>query len=227
MNVQRPPPRKSPRQLRAARTVETVLEAVIQILDAHGFDGLTTTRVAQRSGFAVGTIYQYFENKQALVDATVSRQLDRIVAYIRNACEDLQRCNPDDMVAGLAQAFVTANAERPREVHAIRAVWARLDTEHLLRDTFAHLQSAAHRMLETLGCDASWSGPQRDMLSRQLASVLVGATRTLFERPTHEDSVYASQQQFVNIVRELTINVVERLSPGERWDAASTMELET
>jgi len=55
-------PRKTPRQARSVLTVDAVFEATLQVLLSHGLAGLTTTRVAERTGVSVGTLYQYFPN---------------------------------------------------------------------------------------------------------------------------------------------------------------------
>ena len=57
-------PRKTPIQARSTVTVEAISEATIQVLLTHGADRLTTTRVAERAGVSVGTLYQYYPNKQ-------------------------------------------------------------------------------------------------------------------------------------------------------------------
>ena len=74
-------PRKRPRQARAAVTLDAIFEATIQVLIADGPRRLTTTRVAERAGVSVGTMYQYFPHKQALFYALNERYLD-IVAGI-------------------------------------------------------------------------------------------------------------------------------------------------
>jgi AcrR family transcriptional regulator len=56
-------PRKTPVQERSTVTVEAIYEATFQVLLAVGPDRLTTTRVAERAGVSVGTLYQYFPNK--------------------------------------------------------------------------------------------------------------------------------------------------------------------
>ena len=64
-------PRKTPLQARSKVTVEAIFEATIQVLLSHGRDRLTTTRVAQRAGASVGTLYQYYPNKQSLLFAVL------------------------------------------------------------------------------------------------------------------------------------------------------------
>ena len=69
-------PRKRPRQNRSKETVETILTATARILVKLGFDGLTTNAVAEQAGVSIGSLYQYFPNKQALVAALIERRLD-------------------------------------------------------------------------------------------------------------------------------------------------------
>ncbi|HVV93184.1 MAG TPA: TetR/AcrR family transcriptional regulator [Hyphomicrobiales bacterium] len=64
-------PRKFPRQARARATVEAIVVATAQLLTDHGFEALTTAEVAERAGVSIGSLYQYFPNKQALAAAVV------------------------------------------------------------------------------------------------------------------------------------------------------------
>lgn len=64
-------PRKTPIQARSTVTVEAISEAAIQVLLSHGAERLTTTRVADRAGVSVGTLYQCYPNKQSLLFAVL------------------------------------------------------------------------------------------------------------------------------------------------------------
>lgn len=64
-------PRKAPRQERAQATVDAILTASARILRESGYDGLTTNKVADAAGVSVGSLYQYFPGKDALVTATL------------------------------------------------------------------------------------------------------------------------------------------------------------
>ena len=59
--------RKTPAQARSTQLVSDILEAAIQVLAQEGADGFTTSRVAERAGVSVGSLYQYFPNKAALL----------------------------------------------------------------------------------------------------------------------------------------------------------------
>jgi len=69
-------PRKRPLQSRSKATVDTILTATARILIKLGFDGLTTNAVAEAAGVSIGSLYQYFPNKEALVAALIESQLD-------------------------------------------------------------------------------------------------------------------------------------------------------
>jgi len=83
------PLRKKPSQTRALRTVDTLFEAAARILDSEGEAGFTTNRIAERAGFSIGTLYQYFPSKEAIVVAMVRRHRDRV---LRELDVMLDRC---------------------------------------------------------------------------------------------------------------------------------------
>jgi AcrR family transcriptional regulator len=66
-------PRKSPSQTRSRVTVDVILEATARILGEHGYAGTNTNRIAEVAGVSIGSIYQYFPNKEALVAALRDR----------------------------------------------------------------------------------------------------------------------------------------------------------
>lgn len=77
MTPQRPTtPRKQPSQERSRVTVEAILDAAAQVLEEHGYPGGTTNRIAARAGVSIGSLYEYFPNKDAVVVALAERELD-------------------------------------------------------------------------------------------------------------------------------------------------------
>jgi AcrR family transcriptional regulator len=67
-------PRRQPLQERAERTVAVIIEAAAQVLETEGLEGFNTNAVAQRAGVSVGSLYQYFPNKDALTLALMRRE---------------------------------------------------------------------------------------------------------------------------------------------------------
>jgi AcrR family transcriptional regulator len=75
--------RREPRQERALHKVELMLEAASQLIDEGGIEALTTNAVAQRAGVSIGTLYQYFGDKQALLDALIRRHLETLAVRVK------------------------------------------------------------------------------------------------------------------------------------------------
>lgn len=69
-------PRKKPQQARAKATVEAILTAATYILERHGWSHFTTNRVAEKAGVNIASLYQYFPNKEALIEALRQMHID-------------------------------------------------------------------------------------------------------------------------------------------------------
>lgn len=75
-------PRKLPTQERSKQLVDSLLSATANILVQRGYEGLTTNRVADEAGVSVGSLYQYFPNKESLVEALIRRWSDGLMETI-------------------------------------------------------------------------------------------------------------------------------------------------
>lgn len=80
-------PRKAPKQQRSRATVDAILTATTQILGEHGYDKATTNLIARRAGVSIGSLYQYFPNKDALVAALAERHLESVAARLMTQLE--------------------------------------------------------------------------------------------------------------------------------------------
>jgi AcrR family transcriptional regulator len=80
--------RKHPRQARSNQLVEAVLDAAVQVLTKEGAQRFTTARVAERAGVSVGSLYQYFPNKAAILFRLQSDEWQRTSALLRGILED-------------------------------------------------------------------------------------------------------------------------------------------
>lgn len=107
-------PRKKPRQERSRATVEAILEAAAHILVAHGFEATTTRQVAERAGVSIGSLYQYFPSKEALITALVERQVQRVLEVCTEALQALGPRPPREVVRDVALGLMKAYAVNPR-----------------------------------------------------------------------------------------------------------------
>lgn len=73
-------PRKQPRQARSKAMVATILEAAVRILIKGGYEAATTIAIAEKAGISVGSLYQYFPNKESIVATLVEDHARQIIA---------------------------------------------------------------------------------------------------------------------------------------------------
>ena len=100
-------PRKQPRQERSRATVEALLGATARVLIREGYEGATTIRIAEESGYGVGSLYDYFPNKEALVAALIERHAEQMVALV----ESTFRSHADSPLPEAVRAWVEAGVE--------------------------------------------------------------------------------------------------------------------
>ena len=108
------PTRKTPRQTRSKETVEAILTAAARILTTEGFEALTTNRVAAVAGVSVGSLYQYFPNKEALVRALSERHTHGVRDHIRARFAEAWERPVDEVARMVIQAIVEARRHQPR-----------------------------------------------------------------------------------------------------------------
>ena len=99
-------PRKTPQQSRSVITVQAINDATIQVLLKAGQERLTTVRVAERAGVSVGTLYQYFPNKQSLLFAVLEQHMDRVTRAVEEVCAANHFEPLEIMVTELVYRFV-------------------------------------------------------------------------------------------------------------------------
>jgi AcrR family transcriptional regulator len=186
--------RKRPRQARSLATVEAIFEATIQVLITEGIRRLTTTRVAERAGVSVGTMYQYFPHKQALLYALNERYLDLVAERVELACQAHHGASTEAMVEALVTAYWEAKTERSEVTRALYRSAVELDNEALI-DAFAKRMDAATIAMLKSAPDASYSNI--DLVNVTLLSVIFGTVRNVFERNLVASEQAAIQQQLM------------------------------
>jgi len=171
-------PRKTPVQARAAVTVEAISEATIQVLLSHGADRLTTTRVAERAGVSVGTLYQYYPNKQSLLFAVLENHLDKVAVAVETASERARHKPLREMTREVAEAFVAAKMERTDISMALYRIAADVGGPALIKRVSQRSRKALEAMLQTAP-DAALP-PDRFAIEMMFAA-MAGATRSVLE----------------------------------------------
>jgi AcrR family transcriptional regulator len=111
-------PRKRPRQDRSRATVDAILEAAARVLVKEGFERTTTNRVADAAGVSIGSLYQYFPSKEALVAALVERHNDEMRAAVLAMLEQVRALPLAQAARAMVELCVAAHAVEP-ELHRV------------------------------------------------------------------------------------------------------------
>ncbi|MBU0724641.1 MAG: TetR/AcrR family transcriptional regulator [Alphaproteobacteria bacterium] len=138
-------PRKLPTQTRSRQTVATILEAAAQVLMRNGYDRTTTNLVAEKAGVSIGSLYEYFPNKEALVAALASAHIDELIARIDNALQISEEETPSSFVGALIRAGLDAHRVNPalhkvlvEQVPRIGGLAESLDIQTVLQQKIEH-----------------------------------------------------------------------------------------
>ncbi len=191
-------PRKRPRQARALATVDAIFEATIQLLIAQGSRRLTTTRVAQRAGVSVGTMYQYFPHKQALIYALNERYLDMLAEELERTCSAQQGAQLDRMIEVLIDTYWRLKTERPEVTRALYRSVVEIDNTALIEAFASRVDAATMAMLDSAS-DARFADLENANLA--LTTVIFGTVRSAFERNLSETAADALRRQLIAMCR--------------------------
>jgi len=106
-------PRKSASQERSRATVQALLDATARVLTREGYDRASTNRIAATAGVSVGSLYQYFPNKEALVAALVARHNREMLDLLSEALKEVASLDLATAIAKLVRAAVDAHRVDP------------------------------------------------------------------------------------------------------------------
>jgi AcrR family transcriptional regulator len=171
-------PRKLPKQARSGATVEAILEAAAQVFERQGYAAGTTNRIAERAGVSIGSLYQYFPNKDAILVALVHRHIAEGMAALQ---PHLQRLSDgarfDDVLPDIVHAMVALHALAPG-LH--RVLFEETQLPPALR---AELDELEDRLVD-LAADALVAEPYaRSLLDPRLpARIAISAIESLTHR---------------------------------------------
>lgn len=107
-------PRKRPRQARSVATFEAILEAAARILESLGFAGFNTNAVAELAGVSIGSLYQYFPSKDALIVELIRRERAKLSNHIVEAIQQHDTADLKKKLKLIIQAAVQHQLSRPQ-----------------------------------------------------------------------------------------------------------------
>jgi AcrR family transcriptional regulator len=187
-------PRKSPIQARSVASVDAILQATIQVLLHVGKERLTTTRVAVRAGVSVGTLYQYFPNKKALLQAALKRHLAEVAEAVELVCREQEGKTLRQMATALITEYIHAKMRVAKTSTALYSVSSDVDGAKIVQQIGTRFHRAIVRMLRTAS-NALATDPQP--VAAMLQASMSGVIRILLESSTAEQQFDALREELI------------------------------
>ncbi|MBL8933012.1 MAG: TetR family transcriptional regulator [Archangium sp.] len=179
-------PRKEPSQRRSRELVDIILKATTRVLLKDGYEGCTTNRVAEAAGVSIGSVYQYFPNKESLVVRVMERHQEKLRAVLSEHLLTLQDATLQKAVKTLVRAMLDVHRVEPKLHRVLMEQVPRIGALKAL-----HAQHAAYEPLVV-----SWIESHHDQLdvpdAKMATWLLIGAVdgvlqRVFLDRPSSLD----------------------------------------
>jgi AcrR family transcriptional regulator len=189
--------RKSPTQARANQTVDAIVEAATQILQSDGEERLNTNRIAERAGVSIGSLYQYFADKDAIIEAIARRERNKILASIVKSLSVVNPPDPEAAVREVIKTLIGAFSRRRRARRIIVSMmlrrWQETPQEQGADEVAQFLIAAAGKV------------PENRELTPVAAFVLTRAMLGAIRSAVMENSAYLESQEFEDELVRLAI----------------------
>lgn len=182
--------RRNPRQARARDTVELIFEATARILQRGGRAALNTNAVAERAGISIGTLYQYFANKEAIMVAMTRRELERDRIAVMNAITRAL----DDPGAKPARIAVNKLINLHRTNQKVRRI---ITQTHIAQGFGDELAKPVQEITQMLAAKTDRILPKRtEPISPVTLFVLTRAVIGAIRAAAHEESPFLGAAEF-------------------------------
>lgn len=191
-------PRKTPVQARSIASVDAILEATIQVLIKDGKMNLTTTRVAERAGVSVGTLYQYFPNKSALLQALLRDKLSGVCSAIEDISKQMRGATLAQMADALVKAFVTAKFKHASASVALYAASEDLAGKKIAREMQLRSVNAIRQMIESSSEKVSGDPGS---IAETLQGAISGVSRSTLEHGAKPGAMQTMERELMVLAR--------------------------
>lgn len=171
--------RKTPVQARSRATVEAILDAASRVLlERRG--SFTTTRVAERAGVGIGTLYQYYPSKEALLAALLDRKMGAVEQAMADAIASTERASLTERVEAVIDAVLAQKRRQPELASILRAELARIDGHRRVVQAMRRNQAGLRALLEHHADELE--GLDLDLTAGILTSAVEGTLNAAIER---------------------------------------------
>lgn len=173
-------PRKRPQQARSRALVDALVEATERVLTRSGYEAATTQAIADVAGVSIGSLYQYFPNKEALVAAVVERRTDAIADRVQRRATELCSLTAELALAGWAEALRDALLAERALLESVPGAVRVVDRESYERESLEHCVDVAVALMTVLAQRGQLLEPE--LTAHRVTSTLIRMIRERMAR---------------------------------------------
>lgn len=193
-------PRKLARQERSQLTVDAIVEAASQVFATNGYASATTNRIAERAGVSIGSLYQYFPNKDAILVELARQHVAESVAMLAPQLQRLDEGAPwDEVLPDVVDAMVSMHALAPT-LH--RSLFEETRLPKAVRDELELLENQLVEVTSrALAADPACAAKDTRLTARVVVNAIESLTHRLVLHPTAGDDHAAVAREITALVR--------------------------
>ena len=185
--------RKSPTQSRSKITVEAILQATTHILLTEGAQNLTTNHVAERAGVSIGSLYQYFPNKEALIAALIEQHVKYEVDCLSDVINDWEGELNESLFRQLIETLIQIHLDDIELTKLLHQQVSSLECREELRKATRFFEQIIASLLAI-----KMSKPEDDRLIKAKAFIITNTIDSLVQIALIEDTKILSDSIFVD-----------------------------
>jgi AcrR family transcriptional regulator len=186
--------RKLPRQARSRATTDAILDAAAHILGQRGWAGLTTNAVAEIAGVSIGSLYQYFPNKLALIEAVRRRHFDEVLAVLRAASDS--GTSRKRRIVALVDGMIAVHGRYPAAHRVLLEESPRGEDQRCMHDLFAESLRSGYEAMVAL--NSHGAGDCVPISAQVLSGAVAGAVHEAARQGTLASAMF--RREFVTLV---------------------------
>ena len=202
-------PRKVPVQERSTQLVADILKAAVRVLEREGAQRFTTVRVAAAAGVIVGSLYQYFPNKQAILYRLQVDEWQKTGAALHTLLTETSR-PPAERLRAMIRAFFHSECE---EAPLRRALDVAAPDYHDAPEARANRRRARRVLRDFVSTLAPRSSPEE---RRFAAELLLVSVSSIGKQVSEANPSAAEVERWADAVAEMLLGHLERLGRSAR-----------
>ncbi|NOK63785.1 MAG: TetR/AcrR family transcriptional regulator [Chloroflexi bacterium AL-W] len=193
--------RRNPTQERSRFTVEAILDAAVQVFEQHGYAAGTTARIAERAGVSVGSLYQYFPNKDAILVALADQHIAECHTLANQIFAHVQaiECSLDQSLRLIVGGFIELHTINP-QIHQLLYEKVILP-EEIQKKLMVVLQTITKQIRELLAQYAVIREESLDMTAYIIVQIAEHLTHQLVLHPPYEMTAETQIEEVVRVLQ--------------------------